>query len=108
VKGMLFQELDAVRVKGKNEPVSIFAPVCEKAGATDAIQAELAHWQRFLALFRQQEFDAALQVLNDLADQAQSHVLNPTLTELYQARIEYFRTQPPGEGWDGVTTFDTK
>jgi hypothetical protein len=30
------------------------------------------------------------------------------LYALYLERIAVWRAQPPGEGWDGVTTFDTK
>jgi adenylate cyclase len=30
------------------------------------------------------------------------------LYALYLQRIEHYRQHPPGEGWDGVTVFETK
>ena len=30
------------------------------------------------------------------------------LYSLYTERIAYYRAHPPGDDWDGVTTFDTK
>jgi adenylate cyclase len=30
------------------------------------------------------------------------------LYRLYLERIDHYRAHPPGTGWDGVTTFDTK
>ena len=29
-------------------------------------------------------------------------------TEVYAKRIAHMRNEPPGENWDGVTTFETK
>jgi adenylate cyclase len=30
------------------------------------------------------------------------------LYDLYIKRVEHLRKEPPGENWDGVTTFETK
>jgi adenylate cyclase len=27
---------------------------------------------------------------------------------VYSQRIDHYRANPPGEAWDGVTTFETK
>jgi adenylate cyclase len=100
----IYRELDLVRVKGKNEPVAIFEPV-GKAGevAADAV-AEIGQWEAALALVRSQQWDAAEAALHAL-QQAQPE---RGLYALYIERIAYYRAHPPGEGWDGVTTFETK
>ncbi|MES2259002.1 MAG: adenylate/guanylate cyclase domain-containing protein [Pseudomonadota bacterium] len=99
-----YRELDLVRVKGKNEPVAIFEPLALDKEVDAAARAELARWHEALALVRRQQWDAAQAVLDEL------QLLSPQrgLYALYTARIAHFRLDPPGDNWDGVTTFDTK
>ncbi|MCQ8896282.1 adenylate/guanylate cyclase domain-containing protein [Limnobacter humi] len=104
VASWVFQELDAVRVKGKLEPVAIYAPVAVKAGMTATEQARLDQWHALLTAFRAQEWDKAEQILQQLVDEHG----DSTLYTLYRDRIQHFRSNPPGSHWDGVTTFDTK
>lgn len=99
-----YRELDLVRVKGKNEPVAIFEPLALERELDQASRAELASWQAALALVRSQQWDAAEAALDALRAQAPKR----GLYALYLERIAHYRLQPPGEGWDGVTTFDTK
>jgi adenylate cyclase len=100
----VYRELDRVRVKGKNEPVAIFQPVCKAGEADAATLAAIGRWHEALALVRAQQWDAAEAILRELraADPAFG------LYELYLGRIAHFRENPPGENWDGVTTFETK
>lgn len=105
VPGMVFQELDAVKVKGKNEPVSIYAPLGEHATLPEASLSQLEQWDEFLAAFRAQKWQLARERLTGLQG---SVVTNPTLHALYENRIEYFELNSPPENWDGVTQFDTK
>jgi adenylate cyclase len=105
VPSFVFQELDAVKVKGKNEPVSIYAPLGERTAMTDDDIEQLEQWNIFLKMFRAQQWQESLKQLNDLRF---SKLMNPTLFLLYQSRIEYFELNPPTENWDGVTQFDTK
>jgi adenylate cyclase len=102
---MVFQELDAVKVKGKNEPVSIYAPLGEHATLPEASLSQLEQWDEFLAAFRAQKWQLARERLTGLQG---SVVTNPTLHALYENRIEYFELNFPPENWDGVTQFDTK
>jgi len=105
VPRMVFQELDAVKVKGKNEPVSIYAPVGEHATLPEASLSRLEQWDEFLAAFRAQKWQLAREQLAGLQG---SVVTNPVLHALYENRIAYFELNPPPENWDGVTQFDTK
>jgi adenylate cyclase len=99
-----YRELDLVRVKGKNEPVAIFEPIALAQDTDAATKAEVARWHEALAAVRAQRWDEASAILAEL------QALSPErgLYHLYVERIAYFREHPPGEGWDGVTTFETK
>ena len=99
-----YRELDLVRVKGKREPVAIFEPLAP-ASELDAATADgLARWHAALVAVRAQQWDRAMSII------AQLHDLSPDdrLYSLYTERIAYYRAHPPGDDWDGVTTFDTK
>lgn len=100
----LYRELDIVRVKGKDEPVAIFEPICEVGQEDKATKDELKLYRETLRLYRAQSWDLAeMQFIN-------LQKINPQryLYQIYAKRIEFFRQNPPGEDWDGVFTFETK
>ncbi|MBS1188476.1 MAG: putative transrane sensor domain protein [Rhodocyclaceae bacterium] len=104
LKDIVFRELDRVRVKGKDEPVAIYEPLGVAGEVSTEAMDELKLWQNALRLYRAQDWDAAgMQVYNLLQRDPESR-----LYQLYSERIEYLRTNPPGDNWDGVTTFKTK
>jgi adenylate cyclase len=100
----VYRELDLVRVKGKNEPVAIFEPLGKPADLPPAVLDELAAWDAALARVRAQDWDAAASAIAAL------RAAHPQrgLYALYLERIAHWRKDPPGAGWDGVTTFETK
>jgi adenylate cyclase len=102
--GFVYRELDLVRVKGKNEPVAIFEPLGRAGEVDGAAVAEIAAWDEALALVRAQDWDGAETRLRAL------HGAHPErgLYLLYLQRIDHYRAHPPGQGWDGVTSFETK
>jgi adenylate cyclase len=99
----VYRELDLVRVKGKNEPVAIFEPLGKPEDVDPAVQQQVGRWHEALAAVRAQQWDQAQAIIDELNAQ-QAH----GLYSLYTERIAYYRTHPPGAGWDGVTTFETK
>ena len=65
---------------------------------------ELKLYREAIRLYRSQNWDLAeLQFIN-------LQKLNPQryLYEMYAKRIAYFRLNPPGKGWDGVYTYESK
>ncbi len=100
----VYRELDRVRVKGKNEPVPIFEPLCLASELDESTRTVLDKWHEALEQVRAQQWDRAEPRLREL------HELYPEagLYTLYLQRIERFRKDPPGADWDGVTTFETK
>ena len=102
--GFIWQELDKVRVKGKDHAVSIFCPVAAPGEPDAATPAELATWALCLKAYRQQDWaqcDAPLVTLQSLN-------ANKCLYQLYANRVASRRLLPPEPGWDGATNFQTK
>jgi adenylate cyclase len=64
---------------------------------------ELKLWNQALRLYRAQDWDQAELTLMNLNRFHQRY-----LYDLYTERIAHLRQDPPGEGWDGVTKFETK
>jgi adenylate cyclase len=100
----VFRELDRVRVKGKAEPVGIYEPLGLIGDVDKAVLEALKLWQQALRLYRAQEWDQADVQIYNLSRQAPDCYLY----QLYAKRIALYRQNPPGDGWDGVTTFETK
>jgi len=102
-KDFVLRELDRVRVKGKADPVGIYEPLGLEGQVAKADLDELKLWNQALRAYRAQDWDQAELTLLNL-----SRIQPRYLYDLYTKRIEHCRKEPPGEGWDGVTTFETK
>ncbi len=102
--GYAYRELDRVRVKGKDEPVTIFEPLGLVDAVSKAVKDELALYRQALKYYRAQDWDKAeLQFLN-----LERSGSRPVLYRMYADRVAVFRTHPPGAKWDGVYTHKTK
>lgn len=102
--GFVWQELDRVKVKGKEEAVTIHGLLGRLEDITPAQQAELTQWHDTLQAYRRQDWTAALAGLDTLQARAPDY----TLYRLYRQRIEEWQQQPPPPGWDGSNKFDSK
>lgn len=99
-----YRELDRIRVKGKDEPVTIYEPIALKDKLKKQDKDELKLYIQALGQYRRQEWDMAeLQFVN-------LKNMNPTrmLYSMYIERIQAFRTRPPESDWDGVFTHTSK
>jgi adenylate cyclase len=99
-----WQELDRVRVKGKERAVAIFWPVVPIQRLNEDVSAELKVWAGFLKAYRSQNWDQADVYLLNLTR------MNPKkyLYQLYAERVASMRLMPFDPSWDGATTFETK
>ena len=102
-KEFAFRELDRVRVKGKEEAISIYEPLGIEAELSKEALEELKLWNQFLRQYRAQDWDQAELTLMNLQRMAPKY-----LYEKYAEAIVTHRKEPPGENWDGVTVFKTK
>ncbi len=99
-----WQELDKVRVKGKENAVAIFCPLAPLGQADAGITGELKLWGQTLKAYRDQDWD-----------QCDVHLLNlrrlnanKYLYQLYAERVASMRMLPFDPEWDGATNFQTK
>ncbi|GAB3767906.1 adenylate/guanylate cyclase domain-containing protein [Ramlibacter monticola] len=99
-----WQELDRVRVKGKEQAVGIFTPVGVLATLDAGTAEELEAWGTFLAAYRAQEWERSeLELRNLRRIHAKKY-----LYELYSERVASMKLLPFDPSWDGATTFETK
>ena len=98
---LAWQELDKVRVKGKEQSVSIWTPRAPSDVPDAAVSGELLLWNEFLAHYRLQSWVAAERVLLNLLDVAGTK----PLYSYYAARIASLKLLPLDPEWDGSTQF---
>jgi adenylate cyclase len=108
---MAWQELDKVRVKGKDQAVSIFRPIAILDQLPKEQAAELKLWAAFLKSYRAQDWEQCdLQMLNmerTISTKAGISA-NKYLYQLYSERGASMRLLPFDPSWDGATNFETK
>ncbi len=103
VQGFVFRELDRVRVKGKDKPVTIYEPVCPAAQLRSDQREELGRYETALGFYRVQNWAQSEQAFRYLAE-----TFPRPLYAMYLERIASFQHSPPPAGWDGVVTHTTK
>ena len=101
VQDVVFREIDRIKVKGKDEAITIYEPL--------GLQAEISHeelrlWGDALHAYRAREWDAATMSLGRLL------AVNPGcgLYAITLQKVQDRRLHPPPPDWDGVTVFDEK
>ena len=96
--------MDAVRVKGKKEPVQIYE-LLGRGAPTQTVQALITLFEQGVALYRQQRWDDAIDVFTKIRKDIRP---DDYPSEMYLERCQQMRQEPPGAAWDGVYTMKTK
>ncbi|MGZ5067063.1 MAG: adenylate/guanylate cyclase domain-containing protein [Usitatibacter sp.] len=104
VRGVVFRELDKVRVRGKTVPERIFEPLAHEGGLTPAQLVSLAQWHDALEMYRLRCWDVAAAGFGDLAPLPGYE----RITQIYLGYIRDLEANPPGEGWDAAFTLYEK
>ena len=115
-KTFLLCELDTIRVKGKETPLTIFAPLATLATATEAQRAYARGFATALAHYRARQFAAAASLWAALPPTWQGTLLgrpdapaplsHPAAIMAQRARV--YATAPPSLSWDSVWELTTK
>ncbi|TAG26949.1 MAG: adenylate/guanylate cyclase domain-containing protein [Burkholderiales bacterium] len=106
-----WQELDKVRVKGKDVAVTIYVPLASQERLPKTLTDELKLWNTFLKSYRSQDWEQCdVQMLNLERSQASKNDKSEKkyLYQLYSERVASMRQLPFDPSWDGATNFETK
>jgi adenylate cyclase len=99
-----WQELDKVRVKGKEQAVAIYFPLGPSQDLPGETASELKTWGAFVKAYRAQDWDQAdVLLINLTRTNAKKY-----LYQLYSERVASMRMLPFDPEWDGATNFETK
>ena len=99
-----WEELDKVRVKGKDLAVAIFHPLGLAESLASGAASELKTWGSFMRAYRAQDWDQSdVLLLNLTRANAKKY-----LYQLYLDRVASMRMLPFDPEWDGATNFETK
>ncbi len=108
------REIDKVKVKGKNLPVSIFELISEKQASEKQNKSAnvhdlkeyryLKHFEEAYQSYLKKDFINAISLFNEVI----KILPDDKVSKLYLHRCEDFLANPPEENWDGVFTMKTK
>ena len=102
--GMLLRCLDRVKVKGKNEPVTIYEPVGVASRVSGEQADEIRDSDQALEYYFAGDLDRAAAVFQALHDAVPEH----GFYKLYLKRIAALQSQGIGDDWDGVFEHTSK
>lgn len=98
----IFRFLDAVKVKGKNEPVEIYQ-VLGLGDAVGELKDELDRYHEAIKIYQNADFKGALAIFNELKNSSKDN----HIYALYAQRCADFIANPP-ENFNGVYEHTTK
>ncbi|MBF0471163.1 MAG: adenylate/guanylate cyclase domain-containing protein [Gammaproteobacteria bacterium] len=101
-EGYITRELDKVRVKGKEIPITIYE-LCGRKGE-EAMEEKSRLWLRAMDHYQAWQWSEALEAYRTFLH----HYPEDKCAEIYIERSEGFINTPPLPDWDGVLTLTTK
>jgi adenylate cyclase len=105
--GLAWVEVDRVRVKGKEQAVTLFTPVPDAIASVPSFADEMRLWQLALTSWRKQDQSEATAALEALQQRFETSTFGGLYRQLGE-RVAQSRRQPLPAGWDGTNTFDSK
>lgn len=100
----LLRQIDKVKVKGKEEAVTCYEPMCLDAEASDSQRRQVIAYHEALESYFAQRWDEAEQKLNALLIEEPETLLY----KVYLERIVSLREQSLAADWDGSFTHTSK
>jgi adenylate cyclase len=104
VKDMVFREVDRIKVKGKDEALTVYEPLGGEGEVPKSRLEELRLWNQTLRAYRGRQWDQVEVSLLNLQR------MNPEceLYRVYANLVTDKRRLAPPQDWDGVTAFAEK
>jgi adenylate cyclase len=100
----LFRRLDKVRVKGKNEPVVIYEPLCSNYRATEDMFEEVAEYEAALDLYYARDWAESRKRFKALKENDPGRMIY----SIYLDRMSSVNEMLLTDDWDGVFTHTSK
>jgi adenylate cyclase len=101
-------EIDLIQVKGKKQPEVVFTVLGRAEIADDPRCGELCDLNaQMLAAYRKQQWDEAQRLIDRCRKVANGFGVDG-LYDMYAARIEVYRADPPPPDWTGVYEAESK
>lgn len=100
----VLRELDWIKVKGKNKPVTIFEVMRFTQGNREIAEKTAELFSTGLNQYRQREFAAAQMTMMTILQKTPQD--GPA--GIFLERCDYFMAHPPSEEWDGVWVMKSK
>ncbi|MFY0664118.1 MAG: adenylate/guanylate cyclase domain-containing protein [Natronospirillum sp.] len=94
-----FRFIDKIMVKGKEDPIECYEPLCRKGEQSDELQKEIDQYNAAYQLYLQQDWQAASDAFAALL--TTSTPQRSKLYTVYLGRIAELRTQELPSNWDG-------
>jgi len=104
ISQIIFRTLDVVRVKGKNEGIKIYEPICDIKDATSDLWVEISLFEIALESYYLQDWGNADALMSNLLKQHP----DTKLYSMYVGRIKEMAQAEYIEAWDGVYTHTSK
>lgn len=101
ISEMFTRELDAVRVKGKNEPVKIFELISIRGQSPQNIVDSTMYYEEGFHLYLQREWEKAIEKFKEAK---KSKGKKDKAAEMLIERCTFYLENPPESTWDGVFT----
>jgi adenylate cyclase len=102
--GIVWRELDKVRVRGKTVPERIYEPLGHDGEVSQGNLARLVRWHEALSDFRERRWTRARTVFESLAGE-KSYA---RLASIYLGYTRDLLANPPGDDWDASFTLYDK
>lgn len=103
-RDILFQEIDTVRVKGKQQGLKVYYPIGLVKDCSETELQKSSMFSKVLAHYKKQEWHMALSLLVKLKEQFP----DTAYYQVYIERIDSLKNQPFDKHWDGIFTHTEK
>jgi adenylate cyclase len=100
-KEFFTRELDAVRVKGKNEPVKIYELISTRSNVNPVIKEATELYEEAFRLYLNREWQKAIAKFQE---SKKVKGKKDKAVDMLLERCEFYLKNPPDETWDGVFT----
>jgi adenylate cyclase len=104
VDDIAWREVDRIKVKGKDEAITVYEPLGMAASLDSVLQEEIRIWNQALRAYRSRNWDLAEVNLINLQQVAPGCILY----RVYAEQVQRARSHPITADWEPVTVFDEK